>query len=319
MATAVLVTLADIRAAADILAGVAFHTPLVPAPALGENVWLKAEMFQRGGSFKFRGAYTFIAKLTQDQRARGVITPSSGNNAQAVASAARLFGIPATVVMPETVTATKRRAVERVGARIILCGTTTRHRMERAVEIAGAEGLSLVPPYDDPTIISAQATLGLEIVSELPTVRTVFVPVGGGGLSAGVAAAVKLVAPEARVIGVEPTGAPKLTLARRLGTPVELARTTSIADGLLAVRVGDLNFAHHQAFVDDVVTVEDSAIRAAVRALIDRAKVVAEPSGAISLAGYVELARRHDIVGPTVLVLSGGSVEWGELREIVGE
>ena len=219
MSTSNLVTLADIQATADVLAGVAFRTPLLPAPNLGDDVWLKAEMFQRGGSFKFRGAYTFLAKLTERQRSRGVIAPSSGNNAQAVALAARLFGVRATVVMPETVTPTKRHAAEALGARIEICGRTTRDRMERAVALAESEGLTLVPPYDSRVIIAAQGTLGLEIVQDLPTVRTVIVPVGGGGLSAGVAAAVRLAKPDVRVIGVEPEGAPKLTAARKAGSP----------------------------------------------------------------------------------------------------
>src|SRR5207237_742136 len=174
----------------------------------------------------------------------------SGNHAQAVALAAKLFGVPATVVMPTTVTHAKRSGAERLGARVVLAGTTTQHRMDRALEIAAAEGGTLVPPYDDPTIIMGQGTAGLEIVEDLPSVRTVVVQVGGGGLSAGVATAIKLVAPDARVIGVEPAGAPKLSRARAAGRPVNLEGTSSVADGLLAVRIGTLTFAHHEAYVD---------------------------------------------------------------------
>src|SRR5690606_3604992 len=151
--------------------------------------------------------------------------------------------------------------------------------MERAVELARAEGLTLVPPYDDPTIIAGQGTVGLEIVADIPDVALVLVPVGGGGLSAGVATAVKLLAPSARVVGVEPAGAPKLTRAREAGAPVRLERTRSLADGLMAVEIGALPFAHHQAYMDEVVTVEDDALRDAVRYLLDRVKIVAEPSG----------------------------------------
>ena len=169
---------------------------------LGAEIWLKPEMLQRGGAFKFRGAYNFLAQLSAEERARGVIAPSSGNHAQAVALAARLFGVKAVVVMPTTVTAAKRGGAERLGARIELAGTTTQDRMDRAIELVEAEGLTMVPPYDHAWIIAGQGTAGLEIVADMPDVETVLVPVGGGGLSAGVATAIKLRAPRARVIGV---------------------------------------------------------------------------------------------------------------------
>jgi len=305
-----LVTAADIEAAARTLKGIAVRTPLLPASFLGENVWLKPEMLQRGGAFKLRGAYNFLARLDPKVRARGVVAPSSGNHAQAVALAARLLGAPATVVMPTTVTQAKRGGAERLGARIELAGTTTAHRMTRALEIVKAEGATLVPPYDDPFIIAGQGTVGLEIVQDLPDVATVLVPVCGGGLSAGVAAAVKLHRPRARVIGVEPAGAPKLSHAWRAGKPVKLDHTDSIADGLLAVEIGHLTFAHHQQYMDEVVLVDDAAMRRAMRALLDRAKLVAEPSGAITAAAVMERAVPLSGDGPTVVVLSGGNIEW---------
>ncbi|HEX4934616.1 MAG TPA: threonine/serine dehydratase [Gemmatimonadaceae bacterium] len=316
------VSLADLHAAADILRGVAVRTPLLPFDALSEHtgasVWIKPEMLQRGGAFKFRGAYTYLARLSPESRGRGVVAPSSGNHAQAVAYAAKLFGVPATVVMPTTVTAAKRGGAERLGARIELAGTTTRDRMERALELVADEGMTLVPPYDDATIIAGQGTAGLEIAEELPQVTTVLVPVGGGGLSAGVSAAIKYLVPTARVIGVEPAGAPKLTRARAAGEPVVLAQTGSIADGLLAVRIGTTTFAHHQRFVDEVVTVDDDAMVAAMRLLLDRAKLVAEPSGAITvaalMAGRVSLAAGER----AACVLSGGNIEWDGLRELLG-
>ena len=215
-----LVGLAEIRSAAATIQGVAVRTPLLPATDMvpgAPDIWLKPEMLQRGGAFKFRGAYTYLSRLTPEQLSRGVIAPSSGNHAQAVALAARLLGAPSVVVMPTTVTAAKRAGAERLGARVELAGTTTAHRMDRAVEIARDEGLTLVPPYDDSTIIAGQGTAGLEIVADMPDVSLVLVPVGGGGLSAGVATAVKLLAPTARVVGVEPAGAPKLTRAREAG------------------------------------------------------------------------------------------------------
>jgi threonine dehydratase len=309
----VLVTSSDIEAAARTLRGIAVRTPLLPASFLGENVWLKPEMLQRGGAFKLRGAYNFLSRMDPKARARGVVAPSSGNHAQAVALAARLLGAPAIVVMPTTVTQAKRGGAERLGARIELAGTTTADRMKRAMEIVNAEGATLVPPYDDLQIIAGQGTVGLEIVQDLPDVATVLVPVGGGGLSAGVAAAVKLHRPQARVIGVEPAGAPKLSRARQAGQPVKLDRTDSIADGLLAVEIGQLTFAHHQQYMDDVVLVDDAAMRRAMRALLDRAKLVAEPSGAITAAAVMERIVPLSGDGPTVVVLSGGNIEWDGL------
>lgn len=307
-----LVSKADLHSAARKLGPVAVHTPLLPAPFLGDDVWLKPEMLQRGGAFKLRGAYNFISRLSPKVRKRGVVAPSSGNHAQAVALAARLLGAPAIVVMPTTVTPAKRGGAERLGARIELAGTTTQDRMDRALEIVEAEGATLVPPYDDPLIIAGQGTVGLEIVKDLPDVKTVLVPVGGGGMSAGVAAAIKLSKPKTRVIGVEPVGAPKLSKARVAGRPVRLDKTGSIADGLLAVEIGHLTFEHHQRFMDDMVLVEDEAMRRAMRLLLDRAKLVAEPSGAITAAAVME--GLVQLKGATVVVLSGGNIEWEGLR-----
>lgn len=317
--TTELVNLGAIRAAAESIRPVAIRTPLLPDPTAsriaGTSVLLKPEMLQRGGAFKFRGAYSFIAGLTAAERARGVIAPSSGNHAQAVALSAQLFGIPATVVMPTTVTEAKRAGAERLGARVVLAGTTTKDRMDRAVEISRAEGATLVPPFDDVRIIAGQGTMGLEIVEDLPDVDTVLVPVGGGGLSAGVAAAVKQLRPAARVIGVEPSGAAKLTAARAAGEPVTLPHTDSIADGLMSIRIGTANFAHHRAFLDDVVTVDDAAIVRAMRHLLDRCKLVAEPSGAIALAALLEGAVSPR--GATVAILSGGNIEWPGLKALL--
>lgn len=313
-----LVSASDIESAARALSGVAVRTPLLPASFLGDGIWLKPEMLQRGGAFKLRGAYNFLSRLDPKVRARGVVAPSSGNHAQAVALAAKLLGAPAIVVMPTTVTLAKRGGAERLGARIELAGTTTADRMERALEIVESEGATLVPPYDDPFIIAGHGTVGLEIVQDLPDVATVLVPVGGGGLSAGVATAVKLHRPKARVIGVEPAGAPKLSRARAAGRPVRLDKTSSIADGLLAVEIGHLTFEHLQRYVDDVVLVDDAAMRRAMRTLLDRAKLVAEPSGAITLAAVMERAVEVSGGGPTVIVLSGGNIEWDGLSTTMG-
>lgn len=316
-----LITLDDLTAAAARIAPVAVRTPLLPfdtaSEQLGAEIWLKPEMLQRGGAFKFRGAYNFLARLSPAERSRGVIAPSSGNHAQAVALAARLFGVKAVVVMPTTVTPAKRGGAERLGARIELAGTTTQDRMDRAVELMEAEGLTMVPPYDHEWIIAGQGTAGLEIVDALPDVETVLVPVGGGGLSAGVATAIKLRAPRARVIGVEPAGAPKLSRAREAGRPVRIPSSAGLADGLLAVEVGGITFAHHEKFVDEVVQVDDAALGRAMRLLLDRMKVVAEPSGAITVAALMERVARPR--GKTVALLSGGNIEWGGLAPLVAD
>jgi len=317
-----LVTLEEIENAARGLANVAVRTPLLPVGALSDQlgvpVYVKPEMLQRSGAFKFRGAYTFLSRLSGDVRARGVIAPSSGNHAQAVAMAAKLFGVPATVVMPTTVTKAKREGAERLGARVVLAGTTTSDRYEKALELVRAEGSTLVPPYDDATIIAGQGTLGLEIAEDAPDVGTVIVQVGGGGLSAGVSTAIKGRVPTARVVGVEPAGAPKLSRAREAGRPVRLDKTSGITDGLLAIEVGRLPFAHHRRYVDEVVQVEDSAIPAAMRLLLDRMKLVAEPSGAITIAALLGGLVRPTAGRPVVAVLSGGNIEWDGLQELLG-
>lgn len=315
-----LVTIDDIRTAAEALAPVAVRTPLLPDDVLGARLgielWHKAEPLQRGGSFKFRGAYSFLSSLDPDVRSRGVVAPSSGNHGQGVAMAARIFGVPAVVVMPTNVTAAKRAGAERLGARIVLAGTTTHERAEKAREICDAEGMTLVHPYDDPMIIAGQGTVGLEIFSDLPDVDTVLVPVGGGGLSAGVSTAVKLLTPGARVIGVEPSSAPKLTRAREKGHPTRLETTGGLADGLQASEIGALPFMHHQQYVDEVVLVDDAPLAGAMRHLLDRMKLVVEPSGAITVAALMTGAVKA--TGKTVTVLSGGNVEWEGMLDLLG-
>jgi threonine dehydratase len=314
-----LVTLDDLRNAADVLEGIALRTPLlydeILSDKLGVPIWYKAEGLQRAGAFKFRGAYNYLHSLPEERRKRGVIAPSSGNHGQGVAMAARIFGIPATVVMPTNASMAKRAGAERLGARVVLHGTTTHERAEKAHEIAAEEGLEFVHPYDDPAIIAGQGTVGLEIVEDLPDVSTVLVPVGGGGLSAGVATAVKLLVPTARVIGVEPVSAPKLKAARDHGAPVRLSATGGLADGLQASEIGGLPFRHHQKYIDEVVTLEDEPLKAAMRHMIDRMKIVVEPSGAITAAALMTGAVKPS--GTTVAVLSGGNVEWEGLRALL--
>ena len=314
-----LVTLEAIREAARHLRGVAVRTPLLPADDLSERLgvpaFVKPESLQRVGAFKLRGAYTLIRELAESG-ATGVITYSSGNHGQAVAYVARRFGLPALIVMPETVSAAKRSGVERLGGRVVLAGRTSQDRYTRAVEIAAAEGLAMVPPFDHPAIIAGQGTAGLELVEDCPGVRTVAVPVGGGGLAAGVATAVKGLASEAVVVTVEPEGAPTYERARAAGHPVTLERTGSVADGLLPLRIGALPFAHLARYADRACLVSDAAIVQAVRYALDRLKLVVEPSGAATLA-WLLAQPAGTLAGPVVAVLSGGNIEWEGLRVLL--
>lgn len=314
-----LVTLDEIRLAAAALRGVAVRTPLlrddVVSDTAGAPVWLKPEVLQRSGTFKFRGAYTFLSRLDPAARGRGVIAPSSGNHAQGVAMAAKVFGVPATVVMPETATEAKRAGAERLGATVILHGTTSHERTELAHTIAQREGLTIVHPYNDDAVIAGQGTVGTEIHEDLPDVDCVLVQVGGGGLLAGIAVAIKALSPATRVIGIEPERTPKLSRARDAGKPVRLEHQQGLADGLLVAEIGEIPFQHHQAYVDEVVTVGDSDIVRAMRHLLDRCKLVVEPSGAITVAALLTGAVKPR--GPTVAVLSGGNIEWSALTKLL--
>lgn len=316
-----LVTLEDLQAAQRVLDGVAVRTPLLPVDALTERfpagIWVKPEMLQRTGAFKFRGAYTFLAGMNPAERARGVIAPSSGNHAQAVAYAARMFGVPCTAVMPTTVSPAKRAGVERYGGSVLLAGTTTPERLAAGDKLAAETGAVVVPPYDSPVIIAGQGTLAMEIADDLPNIGTIVVQVGGGGLSSGVASALKLRVPGVRVVAVEPAGTPKLSRARANGGPITLEQNAGLPDGLLGVRIGDANYQHLSARVDEIVQVPDAPIKSAMRFLLDRMKLVAEPSGAITLAALMEGLVKP--VGPTVLVLSGGNIEFDGLQKLIAD
>jgi threonine dehydratase len=302
-----LVSLTDIQAARERIRSVARLTPVVDVSlAAGRPLWLKCESLQPGGAFKIRGAYNMLAQLTADQRTRGVITYSSGNHGQAVALAARALGAPAVVVMPATAPKVKVEATRGFGAEVIFEGTTTLHRRARAEAEAEARGLTMVPPFDHEWIIAGQGTLGLELLEQLPDLATVLVPVGGGGLISGVAAAIKQSRPSVQVVGVEPSGAAKMKASIEAGAIQTLASTRSIADGLLAVRPGDLNFAHVRQFVDRLVTVEDAAIASAVGWVFATSRIVAEPSGAASVAAALEAT--PPFAGPAVAIISGGNL-----------
>ena len=303
-----MVTAQDVREAAAGLAGVAVRTPLRFIEPL--NAYLKLESLQPVGAFKLRGAYTAIRRMPDDRRRRGVITYSSGNHGQAVAYAAQLMGVRAVVVMPETAPAVKVAGVKKWGGEAVLAGRTSDDRQRAAEEIAAREGLAVVPPFDHADIIAGQATVGLEIAEQLPDVRTVVVPVGGGGLIAGVVTGLAAAGSEAKVWGVEPAGAPKLKRSLEAGHPVRLERTASVADGLITLTVGAIPFAQLAGLRDrvaGVALVEDDTLREAVHFLWRECRLAVEPSGAATTAAVRSGAVRP--VPPTVLVVSGGNVD----------
>jgi len=310
-----LVELPAIRAAAETLRDIAARTPLVPFGRPERRQLLKAESLQPIGAFKLRGAYNAAAGLSPDARARGLITYSSGNHAQGVARAARLFGVPAVIVMPSDAPALKRARVAADGAEIVTVGTASEERRRVAEEIAAARGLAIIPPYDDPRIVAGQGTVGLEIAEALPEVAAVLVPIGGGGLAAGVAAAITALAPHARLIGVEPELAAdardSLQQDRIVAWPAELVSRT-IADGTRTQSLGRLNFAHLRAQLDAVVVVSEAEIAAAVRLAAEEARLVVEPSGALPVAAmrfHAAEAGLDALDGPVVGVVSGGNVD----------
>lgn len=290
--------------------GVTTPTPLIPVSALtdlvGVPVYLKLENEHATGAFKLRGAWTAVRRLRVEVRDRGVLTYSSGNHGQAVAFAAGRVGIRAVIVMPENAPPLKVAGVRRWGGEAVFAGTTSEHRYTKGMALAEAEGLTVIPPYDHLDIVAGQGTVGLEIVEQLPEVEHVVVPVGGGGLAAGVATALGHLRPEARITGVEPEGAAAFNAALAAGHPVRLERTASIADGLLPLSVGTITFRHLKHRADGVV-VTDAAIAEATLWLRSEQEVQAEPSGAATTAALRSGALTP--TGPTVLVVSGGNAD----------
>jgi threonine dehydratase len=320
-----LVTVADIDAAAKQLDGRVRRTPLIASELGigGQSLFLKAESLQLGGSFKIRGALHAVSRLSPEERSRGVVTHSSGNHAQAVARAARLFGVRCTVVMPRNAPDVKRTATEALGADVVLVEP---HEREATAEAIQAEtGAVLVPPYDDLAVIAGQGTVGAEIAADVAgwgvVVDTVYVPVSGGGLISGIAVAVKSRLPGTRVVAVEPELAGDLADGwargeRVVWDPSITART--MADGLRVAGVGVLNWEHIRAFVDGVVTVSEDEIASALRRIVLEAKLVCEPSGAVAVAGYLKDAPRRARSGPSIAVVSGSNVEPSVLSRLIG-
>ncbi|WP_100813701.1 threonine ammonia-lyase [Microbacterium lacus] len=315
--------LSEYEDAAEGLRGVVSHTPLEYSQhlseVLGVPVHLKLENLQRTGSFKIRGAVYRLSRLTPEERTRGVVAASAGNHAQGVALAAQALGIPATIFMPLGVPVPKLLATRGYGADVILDGPTVDTSLRLAAEFAERTGAVLIPPFNHRDIIVGQGTLGLEIVQDMPDVDTILLAVGGGGLIAGVAGAVKAMAAAAgrtvRIIGVQAENSAPYPESLRAGYPIEVVTRPTIADGILVSRPGDIPFAMIQELVDDVVTVTDDDIARAMLVLLERAKVVVEPAGAVGVAAI--LAGKVEAHGPTVAVLSGGNIDPLLLQRVV--
>jgi threo-3-hydroxy-L-aspartate ammonia-lyase len=305
-----LVTLDEIRGAAEQIRGVALRPPLM---RWDDRTWLKPESLQPVGAFKMRGAYNAVASLTDEERGRGVVTYSSGNHAQAVARAALLLGAQAVIVMPEDAPPVKVEGVRRDGAEIVFAGRTGEERHAIALEAVERDGRVMIEPYDDRRIIAGQGTCGLEIAEDLPTVTSVLIPVSGGGLSAGIATAVKALAPNARIIGVEPELAADGRESLAAGEIVRWdgsLTTRTMADGLRVEHLGWLPFLHLRRFMDEIVTVSEEQIAEAMRQLATRGRLVVEASGAAGMAAHLSgAAPQPEEDDHRVIVISGGNVD----------
>jgi len=315
-----MVTFSDIEAAAEVLRPVAHRTPLLSSRTFnalwGNEVYFKAENLQRVGAFKFRGAYNKIHSLTGAERSRGVIAHSSGNHAQGVAFAAKLHRLRAVVVMPHNSVAMKVNATKGYGAEVVFCEDSTDDRERVTAELVAKHGYSLIHPYNDPKLIAGQGTAAAEIRHELADLDYLFVPVGGGGLIAGCAIAAKSVFPGVKVIGVETEGANDAYQSFRAGTIVKIPKAVTIADGMRTLSVGALNFEIIRKYVDDIITIPDSAIFPMMRFFLERMKVVAEPTGAVAPAAL--MTNVLGLKGKKVAaVISGGNVDPAILREAI--
>ena len=299
-----------------------FSCPELDSRSGTHKLYLKLENLQPIGAFKIRGAYNKIASLTPEERERGVITYSSGNHGQGVAYAARALGIRAIIVMPADSPLVKRQATEAMGARVVLVGPASLERQQRAEELVRQHGYVMVPPYNDEKIIAGQGTMGLEILEDLPDVDTVLVPVGGGGMISGIAAALKLSKPTVKVIGVEPELASDAQASLGEGRVVQLSAeqvSQTMADGLRTQSVGPINFEHIRSYVDHILTVGEEEIRQATLLLARNPKTVAEPSGAVAVAAFLFHPDRLPDSEVNVAILSGGNIDPEMLRQLQSE
>lgn len=313
------VTAADVRSARELLSGVVRPTPIAGARALsdltGTSVHLKCENLQRTGSFKIRGAYTRIARLTAAERARGVVAASAGNHAQGVALAARLLGVRATVFMPERAALPKVDATRGYGAEVVLTGESVDDAVTAATASAADSGAVLVHPFDHPDVVAGQGTVGLEILEQVPDVGTVLVSAGGGGLLGGIAAVVREYRPRTRIVGVQAAGAAAWPSSLAAGRPMPLAGMRTMADGIAVGRPGDVTFPQVAGLIDEMVTVGEDALSGALVHCLERAKMVVEPAGAAPVAALLE--RPDRFAGPVVAVLSGGNVDPLVLLQVI--
>lgn len=313
------VTLSMVKEAYETLRGVVRHTDLLPASASvfgeGNEIYIKAENLQRTGSFKVRGAYCRMAKLSEEEKKKGVICASAGNHAQGVALAAKTLGIAATVVMPEGAPLSKLAATRAYGAEVVLGGAGFDQALEKARQIQQARGLTFIHAFDDPLIIAGQGTIALEILKDLPECETIVVPIGGGGLAGGVALAAKALNPRVRVIGVEPENAASMHASLLAGhiSPLEVS---TLADGVAVGRVGELTYDLCRKYLDDIVTVSEGEIASTILSLLERMKIVAEGAGAVSLAAVIN-GRAGKARGGTVAILSGGNIDVNMLERII--
>ncbi|MBK0866661.1 MULTISPECIES: threonine ammonia-lyase [unclassified Saccharopolyspora] len=306
-----LISLDRVRAAAEELEGVIRRTPLehsrVLAEQVGGEVFLKCENLQRTGSFKLRGGYVRLQELTERQRAAGVVAASAGNHAQGVALAASLLGIRSTVFMPERATLPKLAATQSYGATVRAEGGVLSETLALATQYADSTGAEFIHPFNHPAVLAGQGTVGLEILDQLPQVGTILVPTGGGGLLGGVAAAVKALRPEVRVIGVQAEQAAAWPGSLAAGHPVRVTDTRTMADGIAVAEPGAVTFEHVSAFADEVITVSEQSLSRALLLCLERMKLVAEPAGVAAVAGLLE--RPDLVVPPAVPVLSGGNID----------
>lgn len=315
-----LITQFQIHEARSLITDKVHHTPLLPATSIGQQfgaqLFFKCENLQRTGSFKPRGALNKLAHLSPDEKAKGLIAVSAGNHAQGVAYAAQREGLKAVIVMPDNAPQAKVDATRGYGAEVVFGGDIATI-FDKAYELQREHGYTFVHPFDDPFVIAGQATIGMEILEVLPDVEVVAVQVGGGGLLSGIAAAIKLNKPSVRVIGVESASGPALQASLKAGKPVRLTRAPTIADGMGAPFVGELNIEHTKAFVDELVTVDDEEIKNAMRWILQRSKLLTEGAGAGSTAAFLSGKAKVKAGAKVVTILSGANIDFERLKSII--